>query len=313
MVVSDRIYLGQSKIQVSRVGLGTMQWKKGFINRMRVHGQENLPLKIYESSIERGVNFFDTAEIYGLGQSEVSLGECYRQHSENIVLASKFFPFPWRLSKGELRKALYGTLHRLGIDKIDLYQIHWPFPPVRISTWMDAMADLVADCLIQAVGVSNYSNSQTIKAYEYLSKYKIPLASNQIKYSLLDKQPERNGLLHTCKELGITVIAYSPLESGILTGKYTPDNSPPDFRSWRYNRKYLKKIEPLLIELKTIGTKYGGKTQGQVSLNWLVSKGIMPIPGAKSVIQAVENAGALGWSLTQADINSLDLLSNSIK
>jgi aryl-alcohol dehydrogenase-like predicted oxidoreductase len=198
----------------------------------------------------------------------------------------------------------------MGIQRIDLYQIHWPFPPVPIITWMDALADLVSDGLVSAVGVSNYSKEQTKKAYERLSKHRIPLASNQIKYSLLDRSPEHSGLINTCHELGVSVIAYSPLESGILTGKYSLNNTPPDLRSWRYNKAYLKRIEPLIIELKSIGNKYGGRTPGQVSLNWLVSKGVIPIPGSKDVNQAMENASALGWTLSPEDISRLDFLSH---
>ena len=131
--------------------------------------------------------------------------------------------------------------------------MHWPFPPVQYQSWMDAMSDVVADGLIRAVGVSNYSPTQTTIAFEALAKLKIPLASNQVRYSLLDRHPERSGLVDLCKKLDITIIAYSPLEKGILTGKYTPDNVPTGFRSWRYNKTYLIKIEPLLNALREIG------------------------------------------------------------
>jgi aryl-alcohol dehydrogenase-like predicted oxidoreductase len=166
--------------------------------------------------------------------------------------------------------------------------------------------------LVKAVGVSNYSVSQTEKAFDQLNKYGIPLASNQVKYNLLDRGPDRSGLVKLCKELGVTIIAYSPLEIGILTGKYGLNNPSSDIHSWRYNRNYLKKIEPLLDKLKEIGMNKSGKTPGQVSLNWIICKGIVPIPGAKNAAQAAENAGVMGWYLTPEEVDQLDRLSEEV-
>jgi aryl-alcohol dehydrogenase-like predicted oxidoreductase len=177
---------------------------------------------------------------------------------------------------------------------------------------MDAMSEAVAEGLIRAVGVSNYSASQTEKAHDLLLKHNIPLASNQVKYSLLDRRPERSGLVSKCKELRVTIIAYSPLEKGILTGKYNQHNIPRDNRAWRYNIRYLRRIELLINELQTIGRKYNGKTAGQVSLNWLISKGAVPIPGTKSIDQAIANAGAMGWKLSNEDVLALDAISEMI-
>lgn len=312
MSPEERITLGKIDILISPIGLGTMQW--GDIRNLD-HSSTNIDKDIhdtFQTSLEMGINFFDTAEIYGNGRSESFMGRYRREISDNIIIATKFMPFPWRLSKGELRSALHKSLKRLGLAHVDLYQIHWPFPPVPIKTWMDAMSEVVAEGLIRAVGVSNYSPAKTESAFEALTKHGIPLASNQVKYSLLDRRPDMSGLVSLCKELEITIIAYSPLEKGVLTGKYTQDFLPKGIRSWQVNRSFLIKIEPLLTELKNIGIKHEGKTPGQVSLNWLISKGVVPIPGAKNLSQAKENAGALGWQLTGEELARLDIISNEV-
>ncbi len=310
MFHGDYINLGKTDFLVSPVGVGTM--KLGTENDRNPDRNDLDNCDVYKNNLEMGVNFFDTAEIYGGGKSELWLGKCYKQFQGDIIIATKFMPFPWRLSKGELRSALVNSMKRLGVNRIDLYQIHFPFPPLPIKAWMDALADVVAEGLVKSVGVSNYSVAQTEKAQQLLGSHGIPLASNQVKFSLLHKRPIMSGLVDVCKKLGITIIAYSPLEKGILTGKYTENNPPTDFRSWRYNRRYLKKLDHLINELRFIGKNHGGKTPGQVSLNWLISKGALPIPGAKDKYQAIENAGAMGWHLSIEEVDRLDHLSDEI-
>src|SRR5262249_21975483 len=160
--------------------------------------------------------------------------------------------------------------------------------------------------LTRAVGVSNFDADQMRRTHSVLAKRRIPLASNQVEYSLLDRSPERNGVFDTCRELGVTLIAYSPLAMGMLTGKYTPDNPPPFPPSRQYNGEYLSRIQPLIASMKEIGESHGGKTPAQVALNWVICKGAIPIPGAKTVTQAQHNAGALGWRLTDSEVTALD-------
>ena len=221
-------------------------------------------------------------------------------------------PFPKRLIKGELRKALLNSRKRLGLKRVDLYRIRWLVPPIAIHTWMEAMSDAVADGLIRAVGVSNYSPSQTKLAFESLAQYQIHLASNQVKYNLLERRPERRDLLALCKNLGITFIAYSPLEKGILSGKYTPNDSPRGLLAWRYNKSYLQRIESIMEALQQIGQAHAGMMPAKVAINWLVCKGAVPIPGARKMKQAQENAGALGWHLNDEEITSLDRISKDV-
>ena len=220
-------------------------------------------------------------------------------------------PLPWRLGKGAFWSALNNSLKRLGVKQLDLYQVHWPIPPVAVETWMDAMADAVQAGLIRGVGVSNYNTEQMRRAYVALKKRDVPLASNQVPYSVLQREIETNGLLALCQELGVKVMAYSPLEMGLLTGKYTPANPPPGIRNRRY-RKLVPLLQPLLTLMKEIGQAHGEKTPAQVALNWCIRKGTLPIPGAKNVRQAEQNLGALGWQLTSDEVHRLDVASEKV-
>jgi aryl-alcohol dehydrogenase-like predicted oxidoreductase len=267
---------------------------------------------VFESNLKAGQIFFDTAEMYGQGRSETFLGNFIESSAQHPIIATKFMPYPWRLHKGTLIKALRASLKRLKLSKVDLYQMHWPLPPLTIETWMVAMTEAYQAGLLGAVGVSNYNRDQTQRAYEALRQENIPLASNQVEYNLLNRKIETNGVFELCKELGITIIAYSPLAMGILTGKYTPETPPQGIRGNRYNRKFLAQIQPLLTLLSRIGADHGGKTSAQVALNWIISKGAIPIPGAKNLKQAEQNAGSTGWRLTDEEISRLDEASNPI-
>jgi aryl-alcohol dehydrogenase-like predicted oxidoreductase len=269
------------------------------------YGEADLQ-QAFDVSLAEGVTFFDTAEIYGFGKSEKLLGKFMANSNNEVVVASKFFPYPWRFSALLLKGALRRSLKRLGQPAIQLYQMHWPYAPVRIESWMNSMADAVEAGLIKQIGVSNYSPQQTERAFRALERRGLHLASNQVSYSLLQRWPERSGLMQLCKDLKVTVIAYSPLAQGLLTGKYSPQNPPPGTRGVRTSRATLGALRPLLDEMMKIGIQHGDKTSAQVALNWCVAKGPLAIPGAKNAKQAKENAGALGWRLTDEEVAKLD-------
>ena len=303
---SERVSLGQSGIEISPLGIGTWAWGDSLFWQYGKGGYSDSDINAaYQTALTHGVNFFDTAEIYGRGRSERLLGQAAHSTGAPAVIASKFFPFPWRMGKTQLLKALRASLQRLGLPRVDLYQMHWAFPPVAIETWMDALADAVEAGLVRAVGVSNYDIEQTQRAHTALARRGIALASNQIEYSLWQRKPENSGLLAVCQQLNVTVIAYSPLAQGLLTGKYTPQTPPPGVRGKRYARA-LGKIQPLIRLLNEIGAAHDGKTAAQVALNWAICKGSVPIPGAKNARQAADNAGALGWRLDPAEVHLLD-------
>jgi aryl-alcohol dehydrogenase-like predicted oxidoreductase len=309
--VEDLIPLGKTDIRISRTGLGTWQWGDRVMwSYGKTHTDRDLR-EAFQATLDAGINFLDTAEVYGKGRSERLLGEYLREARQPpsaapLVVASKFMPYPWRLRKGALCSALRASLTRLKLERVDLYQIHWPFPPVPVATWANALADAVEAGWARAVGVSNFNPAQMSRAYEVLAKRGVPLASNQVEYHLLNRRVERNGLLDLCHQLGVTLIAYSPLGKGLLTGKYTPEIRPPGARGFTVSKARLGRIQPLIQCLREIGEAHGGKSPAQVALNWLIAKGAVPIPGAKNARQAQENAAALGWSLAACEIARLD-------
>lgn len=292
-------------------GLGAWQWGDRLIWQYgQTHKDEDIQ-EAFQVSLEAGIRFIDTAEVYGSGRSERLLGQFLKETDQPVLIATKFFPFPWRLRKKSLIQALRRSLDRIGVESVDLYQIHQPFSPIPIETWMNAMAEAVAEGLTRTVGVSNYNKTQMLRAYSELARKNIPLAANQVTYSLLNRNIENEGLIARCKELGVRLIAYSPIEKGLLTGKYSAENPPPGLRGQRY-ASLLPKIGPLLKLMTEIGQEHGGKSKAQVALNWCICKETMPIPGAKNAEQAQENVGALGWSLTEEEVGKLDEASDAV-
>lgn len=303
--------LGATGIRVSPLGIGAWAWgDRMFWGYGRGYAVQDVR-DAFETALAAGINFFDTAEVYAQGQSERMLGKYVREFKQPVVVATKFAPFPWRLGRGSLLRALRGSLKRLGLPKVDLYQIHWPVPTSSVQTWAGALADAVEAGLTRAVGVSNYTEEQMRTACSVLSQRGIPLATNQVEYSLLNRKVEKNGLLRACQDLNITLIAYSPLLQGVLSGKYTPRQPLTGFRGRKYSPAFLEKTAPLIRLLRDVGDALG-KTPAQVALNWTICKGTLPIPGAKNARQAQENAGALGWQLTDEDVARLEEMSDRV-
>ncbi|MBX3049323.1 MAG: aldo/keto reductase [Anaerolineales bacterium] len=301
----NTIRLGADGPEVSAIGVGCWAWgDEPYWSSGQRYSSADVAAA-YQTSLNAGLNFFDTAELYALGRSERVLGQLAAGNSQ-VYIASKFFPYPWRISIAQFREALRRSVERLGSRPIQLYQIHWPFPPRRVEYWMDAMAEAVQAGQILQIGVSNYSPQQMERAQAALEKRGLRLASNQVRYHLADRKVEKNGLLQLCKDMGVTLIAYSPIAQGLLTGKYTLENPPPFLR--RISRATLLRAQPLLAAMQRIGAAHGGKSQVQVALNWCLSKGTLPIPGAKNAQQAAEFGGALGWRLSQEEIQTLEAL-----
>lgn len=293
------------------MGLGAWQWGDRIVWQYgHGYGAEDVH-RAFQTSVQEGVGFVDTAELYGNGLSERLLGQFLKETDQPVLIATKFFPWPWRFTKGSLLKALKGSLARMGVEGVDLYQIHWPHPTMSTDALMEALGECVKSEMTRTVGVSNFGQSRMLAAYSALARHNIPLASNQVHYSLLSRAVEKNGTLARCRELGIRLIAYSPLEKGLLTGKYSAENPPPGSRARNY-ANLLPKIGPLLKLMTAIGQDHGGKSNAQVALNWVIHKGALVIPGAKNAGQAQENAGALGWKLTEEEVAKLDEASDVV-
>ncbi|KAF5834908.1 NADP-dependent oxidoreductase domain-containing protein [Dunaliella salina] len=314
---SDVRTLGQSDVRVPVIGIGTWQWgdKWGFWGYDNEYSKRECE-KAYEASVRTGLTFIDTAEVYGFGLSEQIIRECMQRagHKDpaDVQIATKYFPLPWRVAPSTVTEACKDSLSRLGLPKVSLYQQHWPgFGPQSFLT--DAYVDGMADCKLQglcdAVGVSNFNTQRTQSAVKRMKSKGVSLDTNQVMYSMLYREPERNGLLETCKENGVTLIAYSPLALGLLSGKYTPGGITPfGPRAALFDYDRREKVQPLVDLLNAIG-KERNKTPIQVALNWTVCKGALPIPGVKTVRQAEECAGALGWRLNDGEIAELDKVS----
>jgi aryl-alcohol dehydrogenase-like predicted oxidoreductase len=263
----------------------------------------------FEASVEAGVAILDTAEVYGSGESERIIGRLLAREPAlraRLVIASKFMPMPWKLNvTRELRRSLEASLARLGVDRIDLYQLHGPVSLRSKGALAEALAAVRADGLVSAVGVSNYSVREMGSIHAELASRGLPLASNQIEMSLLRRRPETGGLLEACRRLGVVPIAYSPIGQGRLTGKYSVDNPPPGKRG--FSAHPMEQVDVVVDVLRRIGDTHD-RTPPQVALRWLIQKGTVPIPGAKNAEQAEQNAGALGWQLGDEEMASLDAI-----
>jgi aryl-alcohol dehydrogenase-like predicted oxidoreductase len=300
--------LGRTDISVTPLGFGTWAWGDSlFWGYGKDYGEVELRLA-FQAAVNKGITFFDTAEIYGLGKSEELLGKFVKEAQVSTQIATKYMPVPWRWRSADVTDAVTASLKRLQMPSIDLYQIHFPFTLLLgQESLMNVLADEVQQGRVKAVGVSNYSAAQMHEAQEFLARRGVPLAVNQMRYSLINREIETNGVLTAAQELGVTILAYSPLAQGLLTGKYDGTNVPTGARSWdkRFQAHGLGQLQPVLDQLKELGQKYD-KTPAQVALNWLiVQPGVIPIPGIKSAAQVEQNAGALGWELTAAEVTQL--------
>ena len=308
--------LGKTGIQVTPIGLGMMEFSGGGgmmgpLFPVIPQDEKNL---IVQAALDGGINWFDTAEIYGAGVSERSLATALKAAGitdGEVVVATKWFPL-LRTARS-IPRTINDRLRFLDGFSIDLYMVHHPYGFSSPEAEMDAMADLVAAGKIRSVGVSNFSAKGMRRAHAALAKRDLPLAVNQVYYSLLKRDIETNGVLETARELGVTIIAYTPLEAGLLTGKYHADPqllaSKPFYRRLLFQRQ-VESSRPLIAALKEIGAGYNA-TPAQVALNWVIhSQGetVVTIPGATKVYQAEEGAGAMQFRLTADEIARLSEL-----
>jgi aryl-alcohol dehydrogenase-like predicted oxidoreductase len=266
---------------VSPLGVGTNRWAQG--------KNDETVLQVFRSVIETGVNFFDTAEVYMRGRSERLLGKCLQRDHPPLVIASKFLPLPTRLTSRQFMNALNSSLKRLGIPILDLYYIHFPYTLLSVEKLMDLMAQAVEAGKIRAVGVSNFNANQMRRAATRLERYHIPLAANQVRYNLVHRQPEKDGVLDLCRELNVALVAYRPLERGKLISNTIP------------------KEQTLQETLQTIAQQHQ-KSISQIALNWLLRRDehIIPIPGTTNPRHALENTDTLSWELSPNEVAAID-------
>jgi pyridoxine 4-dehydrogenase len=297
------------------MGCGTWAWGNQLLWGYNQSMDEELQ-QVFNHCVSQGITLFDTGDSYGTGRlngrSETLLGQfadAYEgPNQENICIATKLAAYPWRLTRGSVVKACEGSAKRLG-RPVDLAQMHWStanYAPWQEGPFLDGLMDLYEQNQVKGVGLSNFGPKRLKWAHQRFSERGIPIATLQVQYSLVSTYPVTElGLKEVCDELGIRLIAYSPLGLGMLTGKYGPDGPYPKGLRGLVFRQLLPGMRPLLETLGAIAT-HRSKTSAQVAINWCICKGTIPIPGAKSLKQAEQNAGAMGWSLDSGEVEELD-------
>jgi len=316
MVVTT-VPLGRSGLEVTPLAFGTWAWgDAGYWGYGTRHGPAEA-VDAFVAALDGGVRFFDSAEVYGHGESERVLGALARRAGVPLVLATKFAPLAGRGGARAVPGALAASLRRLGVRRVDLYLAHWADrDEAPLDALMGALADVVRRGFARAVGVSNFTAAELREAHAALSRRGVPLAAQQVRYSALDRSPERDGVLDACRELGVTLLAYSPLAQGVLAGAYTAARPPPGPRAARpeFAPERLRAAEPLVSLLRAIGAARGGRGPEQVALNWLRAKpGVIPVVGATSGEQARRCAASLEWALTDDEVARIDALSADLQ
>ncbi len=303
--------LGKSGLNVSRMGLGCMGMSEFYGPADEAESRATL-----EMAVDRGINFLDTADMYGAGKNEELLADILRRRRKEIVLATKFGivrdpAAPTDATRRKIngkpdyvRSACEASLRRLKIDVIDLYYQHRVDPSTPIEETVGAMAELVKEGKVRALGLSEASAEIVQRAAKVH-----PITALQSEYSLWTRDPE-DGPLQACRELGVTLVAYSPLGRGFLTGQLkTPaDFAPDDFR--RNNPRFQgENFQKNLALVEKVGAlaKQKGCTPGQLALAWVMSRGdVVPIPGTKRRKYLEENLGALDVQLGQEDLAEIE-------
>ncbi len=313
--------LGKTEINITPIGLGVMEFAGGgglMGFAFPTIGQEEKNA-IVKAALDGGINWFDTAELYGSGVSESSLSAALKaagKKDNEVVVATKWWPL-FRTARN-IPQTIHDRIRFLDGYTISLYMVHQPYGFSSPEAEMEAMADLVEAGKIRSVGVSNFNPKQMRRAHQTLHKRGIPLAVNQVQYGLLDRSIERNGVLDTAKELGITIIAYTPLASGLLSGKYHRNPELLQKKPWFWRARLkngIEKCRPLVTALEEIGAKYEA-TPAQVALNWVINSHgdtVVTIPGATKVHQAQESAGAMKFKLSEDEIDQLNELSSKVR
>merc|ERR1719162_395971 len=347
-VKNDKTSIGN--LIVPSVGIGTISWSSKSLTTL-----ENLELQsLVNEASTNDAAFFDTAERYG-NHMKTALGMGWGETEELLkkfvdrasiasngesskpIYATKFTPSPWRTTPESVVEACEQSIRRLGVDQIDLYQLHMPdiVKPFRFLGVTDSLDEVywegLAECyrrgLVKNVGVCNYGPTLISKCQDVLGKRGVPLASNQIGYSLIGRENGSQETVDKCAEAGVKVLGYYPFAMGLLTGKYSSTSSGPMSDSTLTSFKKTKSsyelndlnvyadgdgkkvplggVSPLLSAMEEIAYTRE-KTIAQVALNYIVCKGVMPIPGAGNAAQVKDNIGAMGWRLTDSEVSTLE-------
>ena len=302
-------------LKLPALGCGTWAWGNRLLWGYTPSMDDELR-SVFDLCVRNGVTLFDTGDSYGTGRlngrSEQLLGQFAQDYQgpkrNQLCIATKLAAYPWRLTRQAMVSAGDASARRLG-RPVDLVQMHWStanYAPWQEGPLLDGLADLYEQGKVKGVGLSNYGPEGLQRVHQKFAQRGVPIATLQVQYSLLSTYPVTElGVKAVCDELGIQLIAYSPLALGLLTGKYTGAGSfPRGLRGWLC-RRILPGAQPLLACLQAVAAARS-KTMAQVAINWCRAKGAIPIPGAKTLAQAQQNLGALGWKLRPGEVAELD-------
>jgi len=309
----DRVEFKTAKLPVKTSPICVGSWPWGDKGTWNWTEEELANVKAaWKYLYESGINFIDTATVYGDGRSEEIVGELVRDlPRESVVIQTKYLGLPTAAENylhpvdapvNECKK----SLERMGLDYVDIYMVHGPIHPQSIKNVAKGLAKLVEDGLARAVAVANYDTDDVKKMEAALAEHGVPLAAQQVEYNILRRLPETTGQIAECRKSGIVFQTYSSLAQGRLSGKYSADNPPP--KSYRFSSYDMKDVEPTLKVLRDIAQKRG-KSVASVSLNWVVSKGGLPLVGIRNEQQAKDAVEALGWRLTDEEVAEIDKVS----
>ncbi|MBD2487237.1 aldo/keto reductase [Aulosira sp. FACHB-615] len=308
------------ELSLAKMGCGTWAWGNQLLWGYNENMDEQLQA-VFNLCVSNGVTLFDTGDSYGTGRlngrSELLLGRFAQAYQglnqEKICIATKLAAYPWRWTRQSMIKACQSSAQRLGRN-VDLVQMHWStanYAPWQEKGLLEGLADLYEQGLVKGVGLSNYGPKRLKMVQQRFAERGVPISTLQVQYSLLSTYPVTQlGLKDVCDELRIKLIAYSPLALGILTGKYSETGNVPKGVRGLLFRQLLPGVRSLLACLQEIAQSKN-KTMSQVAINWCICKGTIPIPGAKSLAQAQDNIGALGWQLDAGEIAELDKAASS--
>ncbi|MBD2666939.1 aldo/keto reductase [Richelia sinica] len=303
-------------LSLPTMGCGTWAWGNQILWGYKETMDDQLQ-QVFNLCVNHGVTLFDTGDSYGTGRlngrSELLLGRFAKEYhglnQDQICIATKLAAYPWRWTSHAMVSAGNASAQRLGRN-IDLVQMHWStanYAPWQEERLLDGLADLYEQGLVKGVGLSNFGPKRLLWVQKKFQARGVPIATLQVQYSLLSTYPVTElGLKTVCDDLGIKLIAYSPLALGLLTGKFTENGPfPPGIRGLLF-RQLLPGAKRILECLRDIAN-FRHKSISQVAINWCICKGTIPIPGAKSVAQAQNNIGALGWQLSESEVTELDI------
>ncbi len=296
----------------TKIALGTWAWGAGAFGGDAVFGSntdvENLK-PVFEAAMKAGLNLWDTATVYGMGESERILGTLAKgMNRDDIAISTKFTPQLAEIYENSVEKMADASIERMGCDHIDMYWIH---NPMDVERWTPGLIPLLQSGKVKRVGVSNHNIQEIERANEILGEAGFKVSAVQNHFSLLYRSSEKGGVLDYCKKNGIEFWAYMVLEQGALSGKYNKENPLPEEsdRGKKYN-PVLPQLEALTNEMTAIGQKYGASCS-QIGIAWAIAKGTLPLIGATKERHVIEAAEAAKIQLTDEEVARLEKLADA--